>query len=197
MTHAGNIVGFGFGFLPLSKIPLFQLLGGTQFRKFCILCIVILVLTVWITCALHEEKERENKSNSRGKSQEIWNNIKVAIVNLPRPIRRVCYVQFFAFMGWFPFLFYSTTYVGQIMALELDREPDADYATRTGEFAMLLYSIVAVIAGTILPHWQTAIAGSWPTKTMLMRMLSLLGLRIQCASGRLKPQGKANHFDSL
>lgn len=27
------------------------------------------------------------------------------------------------------------------MAQELDREPDPDYATRTGEFAMLLYSI--------------------------------------------------------
>ena len=37
-----------------------------------------------------------------------------------------------------------TTYVGQVMALELDREPDADFATRTGEFAMLLYSIGTV-----------------------------------------------------
>lgn len=35
----------------------------------------------------------------------------------------------------------STTYMGQVMAYELDREPDADYATRVGEFAMLLYSI--------------------------------------------------------
>ncbi|KAJ4478242.1 hypothetical protein J3R30DRAFT_3289922 [Lentinula aciculospora] len=152
MTHAGNIIGFGFGFLPLAKLPFFRLLGGTQFRKFCILCIVILVITVWITCALHEEQERKKISSSQGKLREIWNNIKVAILNLPKPIRRVCYVQFFAFMGWFPFLFYSTTYVGQIMALELDREPDPDLATRTGEFAMLLYSIVAVIAGTVLPH---------------------------------------------
>ncbi|KAJ3716334.1 hypothetical protein DFJ43DRAFT_1006864 [Lentinula guzmanii] len=154
MTHAGNIIGFGFGFLPLAKLPFFRLLGGTQFRKFCILCIVILVITVWITCACHEEQERKKTSNEQGKFREIWNNIKVAILNLPKPIRRVCYVQFFAFMGWyvFPFLFYSTTYVGQVMALELDKEPDPDLATRTGEFAMLLYSIVAVIAGTVLPH---------------------------------------------
>lgn len=33
----------------------------------------------------------------------IWNTI----LTLPKPIRRVCYVQIFAFMGWFPFLFYS------------------------------------------------------------------------------------------
>lgn len=137
MTHAGNIIGFGFGeetpilkailfklgetgFLPLAKLPFFRLLGGTQFRKFCILCIIILVITVWTTCALHEEQEREKKSSSQGsvtyvetsagplrlngfcrKFREIWNNIKVAVLNLPKPIRRVCYVQFFAFMGWY------------------------------------------------------------------------------------------------
>ena len=35
----------------------------------------------------------------------------------------------------------STTYMGQIMAYELDREPDPELATRTGELAMLIYSI--------------------------------------------------------
>ncbi|KAG7096809.1 hypothetical protein E1B28_004217 [Marasmius oreades] len=153
MTHAGNIIGFGFGFLPLDKLPLIRLLGGTQFRKFCVLCIVILVITVWMTCVFHEEEERTAVSSVQpSKFREVLFNIRTAIVNLPRPIRRVCYVQFFAFMGWFPFLFYSTTYMGQIMAYELDKEPDPDLATRTGELAMLLYSIVAVVAGTILPH---------------------------------------------
>ncbi|KAG6830831.1 hypothetical protein H0H92_014483 [Tricholoma furcatifolium] len=120
MTNAGNIIGFGFevlkvdviGFLPLAKLPIIELLGGTQFRKFCVICIVILVATVWITCYCHEEEER----------QEI-----LAKKN-------------------------NTTYMGQVMAYELGREPDADYATRTGEFAMLLYSIVGVATGTLLPH---------------------------------------------
>ncbi|KAF9268105.1 MFS general substrate transporter [Marasmius fiardii PR-910] len=153
MTHAGNIIGFGFGFLPLEKLPLIRLLGGTQFRKFCVICIIILVITVWMTCAFHEEEERTNGGSvGPSKFREVLSNIHTAIISLPRPIRRVCYVQFFAFMGWFPFLFYSTTYMGQIMAYELDKEPNPDYATRTGEFAMLLYSIVAVVAGTILPH---------------------------------------------
>jgi len=34
-----------------------------------------------------------------------------------------------------------TTYVGQVMAHELDREPDSELATRKGEFAMLIYSV--------------------------------------------------------
>jgi hypothetical protein len=41
----------------------------------------------------------------------------------------------------FPFLFYATTYVGQIMAFERGEEPDRDVATRAGELAMLVYSI--------------------------------------------------------
>lgn len=70
-------------------------------------------------------------------------------------------------MGWFPYLFYSTTYVAQVMANELGHEPDIDKATRAGSLALLIYSFgashldclcrsnavaVAIIAGTILPY---------------------------------------------
>jgi len=153
MINAGNIVGYGFGFLPLANLPVLRLLGGDQFRKFCVISMAILVITVWITCWTQEEKEREERRiNPGSKLKDVLNNIYHAALELPKPIRRVCFVQVFAFMGWFPFLFYSTTYVGQIMAYELDREPDQDAATRTGEFAMLLYSIVAVAAGALLPR---------------------------------------------
>lgn len=153
MCQAGNIVGYGFGFIPLAKLPFLSFLGGDQFRKFCVVSMTILVITVWITCFCHEEKSSEERRNSQRRSKlgEILENIYSAITTLPRPIRRVCLVQIFAFMGWFPFLFYSTTYVGQVMAYETGEEPDNELATRNGEFAMLLYSIVAVLAGGILP----------------------------------------------
>ncbi|KAG6378700.1 hypothetical protein JVT61DRAFT_12972 [Boletus reticuloceps] len=153
MSQAGNIVGYGFGFLPLTKFPFLDFLGGDQFRKFCVVSIAILVLTVWITCFFHEEKETvDRRKEGHNKLYDVLENIYSAITTIPKPIRRVCFVQIFAFMGWFPFLFYSTTYVGQIMAHQLDQEPDIEVATRTGEFAMLLYSIVAVIAGIVLPY---------------------------------------------
>ncbi|KAK0498608.1 hypothetical protein EDD18DRAFT_1158376 [Armillaria luteobubalina] len=152
MTHAGNIVGFGFGFFPLAKLPFLQIFGGSQFRKFCILCNFILVVTVFITCYCHEEQERAATSKPSGKFREVLDNIYVAIIKLPRAVRRVCYVQLFAFMGWFPFLFYSTTYIGQVMAHEIGKEPDRDLAAQRGELAMLLYSVVSVISGTVLPH---------------------------------------------
>ncbi|KAH9853565.1 MFS general substrate transporter [Lenzites betulinus] len=153
MLNAGNIVGYGFGFLPLANMPILRLLGGSQFRKFCVVCMIILAGTVWITCWTQEEQQRENKRIEKGNSvRDVFKGIYSTILSLPKPIRRVCYVQVFAFMGWFPFLFYSTTYIGQVMAYELDAEPDHDYATRTGAFAMLLYSIIAVAAGTLLPY---------------------------------------------
>lgn len=153
MCQAGNIVGYGFGFIPLAKLPFLSFLGGDQFRKFCVVSMTILVITVWITCFCHEEKSSVAKKSSqrRGKVGEILENIYSAITTLPKPIRRVCLVQIFAFMGWFPFLFYSTTYVGQVMAYETGEEPDNELATRNGEFAMLLYSIAAVLAGGVLP----------------------------------------------
>ena len=61
MTQAGNIVGYGFGFFPLADIPILRWIGGTQFRKFCIVVLVVLVITVWITCWTQEELERPKK----------------------------------------------------------------------------------------------------------------------------------------
>ena len=61
MTQAGNIIGYGFGFLPLEGIPILRWIGGTQFRKFCIIVLVVLVITVWITCWTQEERERPAK----------------------------------------------------------------------------------------------------------------------------------------
>ncbi|KAF8591426.1 MFS general substrate transporter [Ramaria rubella] len=152
MTHAGNILGFGFGFLNLANWPVLRILGGSQFRKFCVVGIVILVITVWITCWTQDELQRKPNLNEESGIREVMGNIYNAITNLPKPIRKVCFVQIFAFMAWFPFLFYSTTYIGQVMARQDDKDPDVDVATRAGNFAMLMYSLVAVIAGSLLPQ---------------------------------------------
>ncbi|KAF9653396.1 MFS general substrate transporter [Thelephora ganbajun] len=152
MTQAGNIIGYGFGFLPLEDVPILRWIGGTQFRKFCIVVLVVLVITVWVTCWTQEERERPKKQAGSSPMKQILGNIHAAILKLPPPIKKVCAVQLFAFMGWFPFLFYATTYIGQAMAREKDAEPDAEYATRMGALSMLFNSVVAVVAGALLPY---------------------------------------------
>jgi len=113
---------------------------------------VVLVITVWITCWTQEERERPNKQAGSSHLRKILGNIRAAILKLPLPIKKVCAVQVFAFMGWFPFLFYATTYIGQAMAREKNAEPDPEYATRVGALSMLLNSIVAAMAGALLPY---------------------------------------------
>jgi hypothetical protein len=61
-------------------------------------------------------------------------------------------VQIMAFMGWFPFLFYTTLYVRYVMSYQLGRDADEDVATRAGSFALLIHAFVAYGAGTILPY---------------------------------------------
>jgi len=43
-------------------------------------------------------------------------------------------------MGWFPYLFYSTTWVAEVMATEIGKDPNVDDATRAGVLALLIYS---------------------------------------------------------
>lgn len=81
----------------------------------------------------------ETRPYSR-KLTDVISTIYEAVRHLPKPVRRVCYVQIAAFMGWFPYLFYSTTWVGEVMATELGHEPDTDEATRAGSLALLIYS---------------------------------------------------------
>ncbi|KAJ9114327.1 hypothetical protein QFC22_005779 [Naganishia vaughanmartiniae] len=152
-NHVGNVVGFAMGSLNLAKVPVLNLVGGGQFRKVCIVAILVLILTVWITCWTQEEQEREAEFGAKkSKITDVIATIYEAVRHLPKPVRRVCYVQIAAFMGWFPYLFYSTTWVGEVMATELGHEPDTDEATRAGSLALLIYSCVAIVAGTILPY---------------------------------------------
>lgn len=136
----------------LNGIPVIRWIGGDQFRKLCILSMLILVLTCWITCFTVEEDERPTLfGERRSKLRHMVNTIHEAILNLPKAVRRICFVrptpsdaneqvQILAFMGWFPFLFYATTYVENVMSYQLGHEADRNEATRAGSLALLIYS---------------------------------------------------------
>lgn len=71
----------------------------------------VLVLTVWMTCYYNEEVERRNVYKKQSTFANVLDNIYNAIVKLPQPIRRVCFVQVFAFMGWLVFCSLASTNV--------------------------------------------------------------------------------------
>lgn len=118
MYHDGVFNAPRIGFLPLAKLSFLDFLGGDQFRKFCVVSIILLVITVWITCFCHEEKETIDRRKERldipslsfcssdhpnirhNRLYDVLENIYLAITSLPKPIKSVCLVQLFAFMGW-------------------------------------------------------------------------------------------------
>lgn len=162
LTGVGNILGYIFGYLDLPKILPF--LGNSQFKVLCALASISLIVTLSISCA--HIQERDPRLDGPPPSDGLglvgfFKQIFKSIRNLPPQIARVCEVQIAAWVGWFPFLFYSTTYIGQLYVNPIFAEhpnlPKAridkawEEATRIGTFALLIYAVISFIANTVLP----------------------------------------------
>ncbi|KPV72096.1 uncharacterized protein RHOBADRAFT_47279 [Rhodotorula graminis WP1] len=167
-THIANVVGYLVGYLDLGHSPLLRWLGGGQFRKLAVTSCVVMLATVAVTCVTQQEDARPEMRSGESAWQKVRNvarDVVAATRTLPKPVRRVCYVQFFAWSSWFPFLFYSTTYVAEALYASIPRgtpPPSADTATRTGSFALLIYALVSLAAGTFIPY-LTTLADSFPS----------------------------------
>ncbi|KAI8367525.1 major facilitator superfamily domain-containing protein [Radiomyces spectabilis] len=153
MSNCAMVIGYFVGFLDLVKY--FPWLGDTQIKIFCIMAILVFVITITITCIVTKEKklDREEKDNLPWYHTFVY--IWRAFRFLPKPIQTLCNTQFFAWMGWFPFLFYSTQWVSDIYfashpSNQADQGNWAD-GTRAGSFALLCYSIMSVVAGLVIP----------------------------------------------
>ena len=105
---------------------------------------------------------------------------------LPLSIQRVCLVELLASMSWFPFLFYSTTYVLDMSHKKHKHHSDAD--RQIGSLAMLCFAILAMISGLILP--SISLAGRtnassvaepepWRTRSLSLRTIWTLGALFQ------------------
>ncbi|KAI9253812.1 major facilitator superfamily domain-containing protein, partial [Phascolomyces articulosus] len=158
LSNVAMVIGYFTGFVNLVK--LFPFLGDTQMKVFCLVAIFVFIVTVGMTCMMVEEKpisidEQRNDNNSHWYYTfvHIWH----ALRTLSKPVQALCNVQFFAWLGWFPFLFYSTTWVSDLYFDTHPRENPESWAkgTRAGSFALLLYAIVSVISGIVLP-WLVA-----------------------------------------
>ncbi|KAI8913103.1 major facilitator superfamily domain-containing protein [Powellomyces hirtus] len=154
MIGVGNVVGYFLGFLDLPKF--FPFFGDKQMKVFCWLASVWFAISLAITCLAVREKRYIPKEREKRRAwYEPLLGITKALRGLPGPIQSICNVQFFGWMGIFPFLFYSTTWVSQKSMSFSPVNPlesgDTAEGTRAGSFAMLIYSIVSVITGFLLP----------------------------------------------
>lgn len=90
----------------------------TQFQALSCLNFITMGFTVLLTCVVvREEDSRRLDSDVVAKRRsvlgffgEIWRNVRF----LPERIRMACQVQVASWMAWFPLLFYTTTYIGEL-----------------------------------------------------------------------------------
>ncbi|CAG7931545.1 unnamed protein product [Penicillium olsonii] len=163
MTGVGNILGYIFGYMDLrSRIPF---LGNTQFKVLCAIASVSLSVTLGISCSYIKERDPQFDPPVMDKLGVVsfLKQILKSIQSLPIQISRVCQVQIAAWVGWFPFLFYSTTYIGQLYVNPIFAknphlsEDEIDHAwedaTRVGTLALLIYAIISFLANILLPFF--------------------------------------------
>lgn len=172
MVGIGNILGYIFGYMDLPKVVPF--LGNTQFKVLCVLSSVFLGATLAISCVYIKERDprRDGPVTDKLGVISFFKQVIKSIRSLPTQICRVCHVQFAAWVGWFPFLYYSTTYIGQLYVNpvfadnphlskgEIDKAWED--ATRIGTLALLIYATISFLANMLLPLFVVPLYGPAP-----------------------------------
>ncbi|KAJ6178869.1 hypothetical protein N7519_009330 [Penicillium mononematosum] len=134
-------------------------LGDTQFKQMTVIAALSLVLAVGVTS--YSVKERvlisARDDGSAGAIQVLSQLFKTTF-ELPPRIQAICWAQFWAWIGWFPFLFYSTTWVGETYFRYEVPKDDMAKATdmlgevgRVGSLSLTVFSSITVLSSVLLP----------------------------------------------
>ncbi|KAK4689643.1 solute carrier family 45, member 1/2/4, partial [Tremellales sp. Uapishka_1] len=156
MFGFGSVAGFVVGSLDLP--PILGFLGKTQLQILSFLTSAILVIThTFVSWGVTErvllrDDRPQSKSGLVSNMKAIWDNM----FSLPPGIKTICVVQFFSSLGWFPILFFTTTWVSEIYKSSVDPLTLGDpavssEAVRSGNKALLLSSLINVITAIGLP----------------------------------------------
>lgn len=180
-TGISNILGYILGSLPFNFFTHDN--EAWRFRFLSIISIIALLVSIIITAYfIHEDDPREltNEPPKGIVFLGTFRNLKMGWLSMPYQARRVCFVQFFAWMGWFGVLFYSTSYVGRMYVTEMRRsgiehfELLRDAGTRLGTFASLLSSALSLATTILAPH-----IASTKSTASLSKNIYLEGLKVR------------------
>ncbi|THZ54352.1 sucrose transport protein [Aureobasidium pullulans] len=158
MVAIGHLIGYGAGALDLGSI-FGTFIGDTQFKQLTVIAAVALIVAIGVTCWAVDE--RVLISQGEGVKDEglvaVLMQIFKTTKNLPKRIQMICWIQFWSWIGWFPFLFYSTTWVGEIY-LRYDAPPEVKQSKdplsdigRVGSMSLIVFSIVTFVGSITLP----------------------------------------------
>ncbi|RYC63243.1 hypothetical protein CHU98_g2969 [Xylaria longipes] len=160
----GNIIGYIAGGINLPKYVWF--FGSTQFKDLCAIASIALCSTVLFSTTVIQERNPQldgRPAEDRPGLVSFFVKIFAAIKRLPPQIYKVCVVQFFAWVGFFPMLFYTSSYIGDIYVQPfLEENPHMtpeeldelyERATRMGTHALLIFAITGLVTNVVLPFF--------------------------------------------
>ncbi|KAL1590538.1 hypothetical protein WHR41_00597 [Cladosporium halotolerans] len=161
MIGFGHMLVYAVGALDLNSILGSTLFGDSQFKKVCVIAAIAIAIAQGATCWA----VRERVFVSNGKTQDSTSKTAINMVKdlfatlraLPPRISAICWVQFWSWIGWFPFLFYGSTWVGEIY-LRYDAPADSSSKDalsdvgRVGSRALIVFSFVSFGLSLILPY---------------------------------------------
>ncbi|KAL8949211.1 MAG: hypothetical protein Q9222_004661 [Ikaeria aurantiellina] len=158
MIAIGHLAGYGVSTIDLLKV-FGKTLGDSQFKQCCVLAALALLLSVGVTSWAVDERVliAARDADVKSSAVKLVGKILKTTWQLPDRIRAICWVQFWAWIGWFPFLFYSTTWVGETYFRYTPEASIADSADplgdigRIGSLSLLIFSIVTFIGSVLLP----------------------------------------------
>jgi len=154
----GHLIGYIVGTIDLVEM-FGTTFGDTQFKKLTVIAAVALLLAVAVTSWAVTERVliSGKESNSKEGVLQIVRQIFHATMTLPPRIQAICWAQFWSWIGWFPFLFYSTTWVGETyfrfdapQNMKESKDALGDIG-RIGSMALVVFSLVTFVGALVFP----------------------------------------------
>lgn len=164
MNAIGHMIGYGAGSIDLVRL-LGTSFGDSQFKQLTVIAAMAILGTTSVTCwavtervlVASKDHDDDDKKQRLDDPLSVLRQIRSTLLTLPPRVQAICWAQFWSWIGWFPFLFYSTTWVGETY-FRYDMPPGAKKSAdtlgdigRIGSAALMIYSTVSFVGAFFLP----------------------------------------------
>lgn len=166
MGSFGHIVGYAIGAIDLPG-TFGPRLGDTQFKQLTLIASMSMLFTAGVTCWAVTERVlvsvRQDPSRSSEGRFKVIRQIWSTLIDLPPRIQIICWAMFWAWIGWFPFHFYGSTWVGETyFRYDAAATTAAEGSTlaqsdalgdmgRIGSYTLTIYSFMTFAGAWLLP----------------------------------------------
>lgn len=156
----GHIFGYAIGAVDLPT-TLGPRLGDTQFKQLTMIAALSMLATAATTCWAVTERVlisvRHDPREATAGRFKVFRQIWSTLLNLPPRIQIICWSMFWAWIGWFPFHFYGSTWVGEtyfrydVPDEVRDSSDVLGQMGRIGSYTLTIYSCMTFLGAWLLP----------------------------------------------